>query len=61
MIRKTVLTYVFVLIAILHGSAQSFELIEGDTVNVRDSNKKKQGRWKIFNEDGKLRRKSKKK
>ncbi|MDP6908179.1 MAG: hypothetical protein QF371_01675, partial [Flavobacteriales bacterium] len=35
------------------GSAQSFEVIEGDTFNMRDANKHKQGWWKIYNSDGK--------
>lgn len=37
------------------GSAQSFDVESGDTINLRDANGEKQGTWKIYNTDGKYR------
>jgi antitoxin component YwqK of YwqJK toxin-antitoxin module len=37
----------------LQVSAQSFELFKGDTINKKDAAGMKQGRWLVFNKDGK--------
>lgn len=50
---KSILTYVFVVIAFLATSAQSSEISAGDSLNVRDANNQKQGWWRILNDDGK--------
>ncbi|MBL4587279.1 MAG: hypothetical protein JKX84_09530 [Flavobacteriales bacterium] len=51
--EKTILTCLFLLTVLITSSAQSFELANGDTINVRDANNQKQGWWKVSNKDGK--------
>lgn len=50
---RTFLTYLFILTSLCATSAQSFEIVGGDTINVRDGDNNKQGWWKIHNKDGK--------
>ncbi|MBP9153070.1 MAG: hypothetical protein KBF73_12360 [Flavobacteriales bacterium] len=51
--RGKILLTLFIGFAGLTVSAQSFEIVGKDTINVRDASNQKQGWWKVYNSDGK--------
>jgi len=52
--RTTIIhTYLFLLLTLSATSAQSFEIINNDSINLRDSNNHRQGWWKVHNKNGK--------
>ena len=53
MIGKRLITLIVLSFMAVSVFAQSFEVLNGDTINVRDASNEKQGWWKIYNTDGK--------
>ncbi len=50
--KKHTVLIIFIALLSFQGFAQGFEMYKGDTVNMKDAQDQKQGRWIVFNKGG---------